>query len=321
MDYRNRVVTTGKKMAYLKIAEGCDNFCTYCAIPYIRGRFQSRKMEDILEEAKDLAKNGYEEIILIAQDTTKYGIDIYGEYKLAELLKEICKIDGFRWVRFLYAYPESITDELIDVVAKEEKICNYFDIPIQHFSDRILQRMNRKTTEKDILNVVSKIREKIPDSILRTSLIVGFPGETGDDFDILRKAVSELKFDRLGCFIYSREECTPAAKLVGQIHDVTKNRRHRVIMELQKEISNKLLASKMGKEYDVLIEGISEDGQFYIGRSYMDAPDTDGVIYVLRRTDQDILNKFVRCAIIDYSDYDLIAESIEGIDDIEDTED
>ena len=181
MDYRNRVITTGKKMAYLKVAEGCDNFCTYCAIPYIRGRFASRKIEDVLEEAEALAKDGYEEIIVIAQDTTKYGIDIYGESKLPELLTKLCEIDGIRWVRFLYAYPESITDELIDVVAREKKICKYFDIPIQHFSDGILKRMNRKITGENISKVVSKIRREIPNAILRTSLIVGFPGETEEE--------------------------------------------------------------------------------------------------------------------------------------------
>lgn len=309
MSYRNRVVTTGKKMAYLKIAEGCDNFCTYCAIPYIRGRFQSRKMEEILEEAKDLAKKGYEEIILIAQDTTKYGIDIYGEYKLAELLKKICKIDGFKWIRFLYAYPESITDELLDVVASERKICNYFDIPIQHFSDEILKKMNRKTTGKDIVEVVSKIRKKIPDAILRTSLIVGFPGETEEDFEILKNSVLKLKFDRLGCFTYSKEDGTPAAKFNNQIHSATKKKRNRIIMELQKDISNSKLSDKIGKQYEVLIEDVTSDEQFYIGRSYMDSPDTDGVIFVAR-TEEDLLNKFVKCKILDYSDYDLIAEVV-----------
>ena len=197
MSYRNRVISTGKKMAYLKIAEGCDNFCTYCAIPYIRGRYESRKFEDIVEEAKQLADQGYEEIILIAQDTTKYGIDLYGKLRLPELLTEICKIEKIKWLRFLYAYPESITDELISVVKNEKKICHYFDVPIQHFSDDVLKRMNRKTTGKNIKNIVSKIRKEIPDVIIRTSLIVGFPGETESDFENLKNAEEEIIYDRI----------------------------------------------------------------------------------------------------------------------------
>lgn len=307
MNYRNRVITTGNKMAYLKIAEGCDNFCTYCAIPYIRGRFESRRIEEILEEAKSLAEDGYEEIIVIAQDTTKYGIDIYGKPRLAELLRKLCKIDGIRWIRFLYAYPESITDELIEVIASEEKICKYFDIPIQHFSDEILKRMNRKTKGKDIINIVSKIRNRIPNVILRTSLIVGFPGETEEDFEILKNCVSDLKFDRLGCFTYSKEEGTPAAKFDNQIHIATKKRRHRIIMELQKEISDNSLKSKVGNVYEILIEDITPNGDFYVGRSYMDSPDTDGVIFVANNG-EDMINKFVKCKIVAAEGYDLIAE-------------
>ncbi len=309
MNYRNRVITTGKKMAYLKVAEGCDNFCTYCAIPYIRGRFVSRKIEDVLEEAEALAKDGYEEIIVIAQDTTKYGIDIYGESKLPELLTKLCEIDGIRWVRFLYAYPESITDELIDVVAREKKICKYFDIPIQHFSDGILKRMNRKTTGENISKVVSKIRREIPNAILRTSLIVGFPGETEEDFEILKNCVSDLKFDRLGCFMYSKEDGTPAAKFEGQIHSATKKKRHSIVMELQKDISDEFLTSKVGNDYDVLIEDITPNGDFYVGRSYMDSPDTDGVIFVANNG-EDLMDKFVRCKIVAVDGYDLIAEVV-----------
>ena len=308
-DYMDRVITTGKKMAYLKVAEGCDNFCTYCAIPYIRGRFASRKIEDVLEEAEALAKDGYEEIIVIAQDTTKYGIDIYGESKLPELLTKLCEIDGIRWVRFLYAYPESITDELIDVVAREKKICKYFDIPIQHFSDGILKRMNRKTTGENISKVVSKIRREIPNAILRTSLIVGFPGETEEDFEILKNCVSDLKFDRLGCFMYSKEDGTPAAKFEGQIHSATKKKRHSIVMELQKDISDEFLTSKVGNDYDVLIEDITPNGDFYVGRSYMDSPDTDGVIFVANNG-EDLMDKFVRCKIVAVDGYDLIAEVV-----------
>ena len=307
MSYRNRVITTGKKMAYLKIAEGCDNFCTYCAIPYIRGRYQSRKFEDVIDEAKKLANEGFEEIILIAQDTTKYGIDLYGKYRLPELLTEVCKIKKLRWIRFLYAYPESITDELLEVVKKENKICNYFDIPIQHFSDRILKDMNRKTTGIQIKNIVEKIRKEIPNSILRTSLIVGFPGETEEDFEILKKAVKEIKFDRLGCFTYSKEDGTPAAKFQNQVHPKTKTRRRNTIMEIQKKISEEKMKEKVGLECDVLIEGISEDGLFLIGRSYMDSPDTDGVIYV-GNVEQDLLGKFVKVRIVGFEEYDLYGE-------------
>lgn len=309
MSYRNRVITTGKKMAYLKIAEGCDNFCTYCAIPYIRGRFESRKIEDIIDEAEKLANSGIEELILIAQDTTKYGIDLYGELKLPELLKKICKIDKIKWVRFLYAYPESITEELINVVRNEDKICKYFDIPIQHFSDEILRRMNRKTTGKDIESIIGKIRREIPDSIIRTSLIVGFPGETEEDFEILRNAVERIKFDRLGCFTYSKEDGTPAAKFENQIHPKTKEKRRNIIMKLQNKISMEKMKARVGETHDVLICDISDDGLFYIGRSYMDSPDTDGVIYV-SGVQEDILNKFVKCKIVGFEDYDLFAEML-----------
>ena len=309
MSYRNRVISTGKKMAYLKIAEGCDNFCTYCAIPYIRGRYESRKFEDIVEEAKQLADQGYEEIILIAQDTTKYGIDLYGKLRLPELLTEICKIEKIKWLRFLYAYPESITDEIISVVKNEKKICHYFDVPIQHFSDDVLKRMNRKTTGKNIKNIVSKIIKEIPDVIIRTSLIVGFPGETEADFEILKNAVEDLKFDRLGCFTYSKEDGTPAAKFENQVHPKTKEKRKNIIMNIQNEISTEKMKEKIGQEYEVLIEDYSEDGLFYVGRSYMDSPDTDGVIYV--NIEDDLIGKFVKCKIVNSSDYDLIAEIIE----------
>ena len=309
MSYRNRVISTGKKMAYLKIAEGCDNFCTYCAIPYIRGRYESRKFEDIVEEAKQLADQGYEEIILIAQDTTKYGIDLYGKLRLPELLTEICKIEKIKWLRFLYAYPESITDEIISVVKNEKKICHYFDVPIQHFSDDVLKRMNRKTTGKNIKNILSKIRKEIPDVIIRTSLIVGFPGETEADFEILKNAVEDLKFDRLGCFTYSKEDGTPAAKFENQVHPKTKEKRKNIIMNIQNEISTEKMKEKIGQEYEVLIEDYSDDGLFYVGRSYMDSPDTDGVIYV--NIEDDLIGKFVKCKIVNSSDYDLIAEIIE----------
>lgn len=307
MSYRERVITTGEKMAYLKIAEGCDNFCTYCAIPYIRGRYESRKFEDIVDEAKQLAEKGYEEIILIAQDTTKYGIDLYNKYRLPDLLRELCKIEKLKWIRFLYAYPESITDELIDVVKTENKICNYFDIPIQHFSDDILKKMNRKTSGENICKIVSKIRSQIPDVILRTSLIVGFPGETEEDFNILSEAVKKIRFDRLGCFTYSKEDGTPAAKFDNQVHAKTKEKRRNIIMNIQNTISREKMSEKIGNEYEILIEGLSDDGLFYEGRSYMDSPDTDGIIYV-NNIEDDLIGKFVKCKIVSNNDYDLIGE-------------
>ena len=234
LDYMDRVISTGNTTAYLKIAEGCSNNCTYCAIPYIRGPFVSRKMEDILKEAEKLSKNGIKEVIVIAQDTTKYGIDLYGKPCLAELLDKLCKIQGFKWIRFLYAYPESITDELIDVVKRNDKICNYFDIPLQHFSDKVLKRMNRKSDSNSIRNTIQKIRKEIPDVILRTTMILGFPGETEEYFFELYEFVNEAKFEKLGVFKYSKEDGTPAAKIKEQIHFKTKQARLDKIMKFLK---------------------------------------------------------------------------------------
>ena len=232
-EFYDRVVTTGKNYAYLKIGEGCSNMCTYCAIPYIRGKFISRKMKEILDEAEMLAKKGIKELIVIAQDTTKYGVDIYGEPKLAELLTELCKIKDLKWVRFLYTYPEDITDELIKVVKENDKICKYFDIPIQHISDTVLKRMKRKCTGQSIKNTISKLRKEIPDVVIRTTLMVGFPGETQEDFDKLYEFVKETKFDKLGAFTYSKEDGTPASRLKEQIHPMTKKSRYNKIMKLQ----------------------------------------------------------------------------------------
>ena len=256
-EYLQRTISTGKNYAYLKIGEGCSNMCTYCAIPYIRGLFVSRPIEEILEEAKELAKQGIKELITIAQDTTKYGIDIYKEPKLPELLKELCKIDGIHWIRFLYAYPEGITDELIQVVKNEDKIAKYFDIPIQHISNEILKKMNRKTSKKDIQKLISKIRKEIPDVTLRTSLIVGFPGETEEQFEELYEFVQKTKFDKLGVFEYSKEEGTPAANMPNQVHHMTKKSRYNKIMKLQQEISREKMKAKVGTSQEVLIEGKS----------------------------------------------------------------
>lgn len=311
LDYMDRVITTGPKTAYLKIAEGCSNKCTYCAIPYIRGAYVSRPMEDILKEANKLSEQGIKEIIVIAQDTTKYGVDLYGESKLSELLNELCKIDGFEWIRFLYSYPESITDELIETVKNNDKICKYFDIPIQHISDTVLKRMNRKTTGEKIENLIKKIKKSIPNAMLRTSLIVGFPGETKEDFEKLYNFVNKGYFDKLGVFMYSKEDGTPAARLKEQVHHNTKKKRHNQIMSIAKQISEENLKSFIGKEYKVLIENITFDNKYYIGRTYMDIPETDGVV-IIKNTKENIINNFINCKIVDIQNYDLIGEIIDG---------
>ena len=306
--YINRTITTGKNYAYLKIGEGCSNKCTYCAIPYIRGPFVSRKMEDIINEAKMLAKKGIKEIIVIAQDTTKYGVDIYGEPKLAKLLQEISKIKEIKWIHFLYSYPEGITDELIETVASNKKISKYFDIPIQHISDNVLKRMNRKTSKKQITELLEKIRSKIPDVTLRTSLIVGFPGETEKEFEELKQFIKTAKFDKLGTFMYSKEEGTPAEKLPNQIHGNTKKSRYNQIMKEQKGISEEIQKSKIGKEYEVLIEDKSFDGKYLIGRTMQDVPEIDGLVYIKNEKNQDLVNQFVKCKIIETNEYDLIGQ-------------
>lgn len=305
--YMDRVISTGNKTAYLKIAEGCSNRCTYCAIPYIRGPYVSRPMEEVLEEAKKLATAGIKELIVIAQDTTRYGEDLYGESKLSDLLNELCKIDGFEWIRFLYAYPESITDELIKTVKNNPKICNYFDIPIQHISDSVLRRMNRRTTGKQIEELINKIKKQIPDVILRTSLIVGFPGETEEDFNKLYEFVKKGYFDKLGVFTYSKEDGTPAARLKEQIHPATKKKRYNLIMSVAKDISAEKLKSYIGKEYKVLVEDTTFDHKFCVGRSYMDIPDTDGMV-IIKDCDAKLVGEFVNCKVTAVNNYDLIAK-------------
>ena len=305
--YMDRVISTGNKTAYLKIAEGCSNRCTYCAIPYIRGPYVSRPMEEVLEEAKKLATAGIKELIVIAQDTTRYGEDLYGESKLSDLLNELCKIDGFEWIRFLYAYPESITDELIQTVKNNPKICNYFDIPIQHISDSVLRRMNRRTTGKQIEELINKIKKQIPDVILRTSLIVGFPGETEEDFNKLYEFVKKGYFDKLGVFTYSKEDGTPAARLKEQIHPATKKKRYNLIMSVAKDISAEKLKSYIGKEYKVLVEDTTFDHKFCVGRSYMDIPDTDGMV-IIKNCDTKLVGEFVNCKVTAVNNYDLIAK-------------
>ncbi len=305
--YMDRVISTGNKTAYLKIAEGCSNRCTYCAIPYIRGPYVSRPMEEVLEEAKKLATAGIKELIVIAQDTTRYGEDLYGESKLSDLLNELCKIDGFEWIRFLYAYPESITDELIQTVKNNPKICNYFDIPIQHISDSVLKRMNRRTNGKQIEELINKIKKQIPNVILRTSLIVGFPGETEEDFNKLYEFVKKGYFDKLGVFTYSKEDGTPAARLKEQIHPATKKKRYNLIMSVAKDISAEKLKSYIGKEYKVLVEDTTFDHKFCVGRSYMDIPDTDGMV-IIKDCDAKLVGEFVNCKVTAVNNYDLIAK-------------
>lgn len=301
LDYLDRVISTGKDYAYLRIADGCNNFCTFCAIPYIRGRFKSRKMEDILEEASTLAKKGIKEIIVIAQDTTKYGSDIYNEPKLAELLNKLSKIEGIEWIRFLYAYPETITEELIYEVKTNSKICKYFDIPMQHISDNMLKKMNRKSTGKSIRDLIEKLRKEIPGVIIRSTLMVGFPGETEADFEEMYEFVKWARLDKLGCFMYSKEEGTIAYKMENQVHFMTKKKRYNKIMKLQQEISKENMKKNIGKTLKVLVE---KEG---IGRSYMDVPEIDGVIYLKGAKNT---NTFEECKITDVTDYDLIGEII-----------
>ena len=312
LDFLNRVITTGDNYAYIRIAEGCDNRCTYCAIPNIRGRFVSRPMESIIEEAKILAKSGRREIILIAQDTSKYGIDIYGEKMLAKLLQELCKIDEIKWIRFLYTYPESITDELIETVKENEKICKYFDIPIQHISNVLLKRMNRKTTGEDIKRIIEKLRKEIKDVIIRTTVMVGFPGETQEDFEELYNFIKETKFDKLGAFAYSKEEGTPAYNFKEQIHPMTKKSRYNKIMNLQQEISKEKQKELIGKEVEVLIEQISEDEKYYIGRTYMDVPDIDGMAFVKITPNSKLKQsgEYIKAKIVETKDYDIICTEI-----------
>ena len=309
-EFYERVLTSGNNYAYLKIGEGCSNMCTYCAIPYIRGKFISRKMEEILEEANMLAQKGIKELIVIAQDTTKYGIDIYGEPKLAELLEKLAQIPQIKWIRFLYSYPEGITEELIQTVKNNDKICKYFDIPIQHISNKILKKMNRKTNKEQIQNLINKIRKEIPEVVLRTSLIVGFPGEKEDDFNELKEFVKKAKFDKLGTFMYSKEDGTPASKLPEQIHGNTKKSRYNQIMKIQQKISNEKLKEKIGQEIEVLIENITSDHKYLIGRTKQDVPEEDGIIYIKNNNQENILNTFKNAKIIDVKDYDLIGEII-----------
>ncbi len=306
-----RYISTPNHMAYLKIGEGCDNKCTYCIIPKLRGKYRSRKMEDIIAEAKDLAAKGVKEVVVIAQDTTKYGCDLYGKEMLPQLLEELANIEGLKWIRIMYSYPESITEELVKVMKKYDNICNYFDMPIQHASNKILKLMNRHTTKEDILSKVEMIRSYIPDATLRTTIIVGFPGETEEDFNEMIEFVKIAKFDRLGAFAYSREEDTPADKLPNHVEEETKLRRRDTLMLVQQEISQELNSNKVGNEYEVLIEEQIED-KVYIGRTQGDAEEIDSIVYV-KSNHQLEVGDFVNVKINNALEYDLMGDVIDEL--------
>lgn len=303
----DRVVTTGNYMAYLKIAEGCNKNCSYCIIPKIRGRFRSVPMEELLDSARKLAAKGITELVLVAQETTLYGMDISGKKELPTLLKELEKIEGIQWIRLLYAYPEEITDELIETIKTEPKVCHYIDMPIQHSEDAILARMGRRTSRDDLIRIVGKLRCEIPDITIRTTLITGFPGESKEQHEGLMEFVQQMKFDRLGVFTYSPEEDTKAAMFENQIDEEVKQARQAEIMELQQQISLEHTASMVGKTIKVLIEGYLYDEDIYVGRSYMDAPKVDGCVFV--ESEEEIMTgTYVYVRITKGQEYDLIGE-------------
>ena len=291
---------------YVKISEGCNNFCSYCIIPRLRGKHRSRKIENIIEEVEYLVKNGVKEIILIGQNTTDYGIDLYGEYKLSQLLDELNKIEDLKWIRLLYLYPDNISSQLISSIKDNDKVVKYVDIPLQHISDEILKNMNRKTSKQDIIKLISKLREEIPNIVIRTTFIVGFPGENKSNFYELYDFIKTINFDRLGVFTYSKEEGTPAYNFKNQVNNITKENRKNKIMELQQKISYSLNSKRIGNSYEVLIEDIYEKG-LYIGRTYMDSPDIDGVFYVKSNNELKV-GDFVNTIVTDYLEYDLIGE-------------
>ena len=300
-----RVLTTGGHFGYLKIAEGCDKHCTYCIIPKLRGKFRSVPMERLIAQAEDMAEQGVKELILVAQETTVYGKDLYGKKSLHILLKKLCEIRGIRWIRILYCYPEEIYDELIETIRDEKKICHYLDIPIQHASDRILKRMGRRTSKQELIDIVGKLRKEIPDIVLRTTLITGFPGETEEDHEELKEFVDEMEFDRLGVFTYSPEENTPAAEMADQVPEEVKEERRDELMELQQEISYDKGQDRIGQELLVMIEGKVADESAYIGRTYGDAPKVDGYIFV--QTGELLMTgDFAKVRVTGALEYDLI---------------
>ncbi|MCR5321575.1 MAG: 30S ribosomal protein S12 methylthiotransferase RimO, partial [Lachnospiraceae bacterium] len=307
---QKRVVTTGGHFAYLKIAEGCDKHCTYCIIPKIRGDYRSVPKEVLLKEARELVASGVKELILVAQETTVYGVDLYGHKALPELLRELCAIEDLRWIRILYCYPEEITEELIQVMKEEPKICHYLDMPIQHASDAILSRMARRTSEAELREMVAKLREEIPDICLRTTLISGFPGETQEDFEKLYRFVNEMEFDRLGVFCYSPEEDTPAAIMPNQVPEEVKASRRDELMELQQAVAFEKAERKVGTKMEVLIEGFLPEDDVYVGRSYMDAPAIDGMVFVY--SDRELqTGDMVMVEVTDSKEYDLEAKLLD----------
>ena len=302
-----RLVTTGGHYAFLKIAEGCDKRCTYCIIPYLRGKYRSVPMEQLVKEAEELAEKGVKELILVAQETTLYGKDLYGEKKLPELLRRLAAVSGIQWIRLQYCYPEEITDELIETIKTEEKVCNYLDIPIQHASDAVLKRMGRRTNNKEIRGLIAKLRKEIPDIALRTTLISGFPGETEEDHEILMQFVDDMEFDRLGVFAYSPEEDTPAFSFENQVPEEVKQDRRDEIMELQQEIAFEKSEAMKGRTLEVMIEGKVADENAYVGRTYMDSPNVDGLIFV--NTGLSLMSgDFLKVRVTGASEYDLIGE-------------
>lgn len=304
-----RLVTTGGHYAYMKIAEGCDKHCTYCIIPKLRGNYRSVPMEKLLAEAKDLADQGVKELILVAQETTVYGKDLYGEKSLHKLLRELCKISGIQWIRILYCYPEEIYDELIQTIKEENKVCHYLDLPIQHASDAVLKRMGRRTSKAQLVEIIEKLRKEIPDISLRTTLITGFPGETQEQHEELKDFVDEMEFDRLGVFTYSPEEDTPAATMTEQIPEEVKEERQAELMELQQEIAFDLAEDMVGREVLVMIEGKVADENAYVGRTYRDAPNVDGYIFI--NTDEELMTgDIVKVRVTGAYEYDLIGEII-----------
>lgn len=303
-----RIVSTGKGYAYLKIAEGCDNCCTYCVIPKLRGSFRSRTKDNIAREASKLAAAGIKEIILVAQDTTRYGIDIYGKKQLVELIQMISSIKGIEWIRLLYCYPEEIDEPLINEIANNEKVLKYIDIPIQHASDSILKRMGRRGSIKDVSNLIDTLKNCIPGLVLRTTFIVGFPGETDDDFEKLESFIIKYRFDRLGIFMYSKEDDTPAAKMHKQVPLKIMKLRHNRLMRLQSNISKEINYGRVGKMYKVLVEGVADDGIFYYGRSYQEAPEIDGLIYFTSSKPLEI-GRMVDVNILDSDKYDITGEA------------
>lgn len=304
-----RLVTTGGHFAYLKIAEGCDKHCTYCIIPKIRGNYRSVPMERLIKEAQELAEQGVKELILVAQETTVYGMDLYGRKSLSKLLRELCKISGIRWIRILYCYPEEIDEELIQTIKEEPKICHYLDLPIQHASDGVLKRMGRRTSKAQLVEIIGRLRQEIPDITLRTTLITGFPGETKEQHEELMEFVDEMEFERLGVFTYSQEEDTPAAGFEDQVEEEVKEDRQAEIMELQQEIVFEQAESMIGREVLVMIEGKVADENAYVGRTYRDAPNVDGLIFV--NTEEELMSgDFARVRVTGAAEYDLIGELI-----------